>query len=281
MDFLVRENIHGRVYNSFNIGDYFIWRANPKELVFIDSRLEVYGQKHFQEYEIPLYRPDQWESFANKWDITYVLLMHMGPMEGGLISRLFSPAKGGTGWALVYYDLNSCVFLRRIPQYSPVIKRNEKLGLYSGDISTPPGDPSSYRPQKAVFKGKLGKIFHKAPETFDPIGLANFFMIIGQFGRAELSLERALKIDKEMPEIQLILGQLRLEAGDPARAREWFRNTLELEPESAAALEGFGLASLALGDKITAEIALRKALKIDPALKRSQWGLNQALYGKK
>lgn len=244
MNFLEKWQIKGRVYNSLNFGDYFIWRAPASEKVFIDGRLEVYNEHLYQEATLPLAMPSIWDDFSTKWGISYVLLMHMNLAEAPLISYLLK----NDNWKLVYYDELACIFLKNIPQYQEIITRNFKAEIFSAEHISQKRNPSDFSPLKQNFWNQLLNSFRKAPDTYTYLGLANFFMIAEKYERAKEELYQFLTLDNRISDVHILLGQLSLKEGDWQSAKGWFENALALEPDNVKASQGYRLACSYLGD---------------------------------
>jgi tetratricopeptide (TPR) repeat protein len=129
--------------------------------------------------------------------------------------------------------------------------------------------------------------------------MGQYYLVRGQFDRAELHCAEAVRIDPETPEyryqlagVLLSLGRLeeaaeqsraaleraprhsdawynlgvvRLRQGKPRQAITCFRRVLDLQPQAADALAGMGLALLREGKQQEAITAFRAALKCNPA----------------
>lgn len=244
MNFLGKWKIRGRIYNSLNFGDYFIWRASTGEKVFIDGRLEVYNSALYEESTLPLAMPHLWDDFSAKWNISYVLLMHMNPAESHLVSYLLKH----DNWKLVYYDELACIFLKDIPQYQEIITKNFRDDFFYVEHKSQTLSPNEFTPRKKKLSQRLARLFQKAPETFTYLGFANFFMIAGKYESAKQELYNFLRADNEISDIHILLGQLSLKEGDYQSAQGWFENALLLEPANIKAVEGHRLACYYLGD---------------------------------
>ena len=94
--------------------------------------------------------------------------------------------------------------------------------------------------------------------------LIRYLMQLHDLARAQAEL-LALQADGPPdPSDQLLLGQMLLQANDPAHAIAAYDTLLSNDPRNADAWLGKGLAALQLGDYPTAEHALASALEHDP-----------------
>jgi tetratricopeptide (TPR) repeat protein len=108
VDFL-RQVQPARLYNDFNLGGYFLWKLFPEQKVFIDSRLELYGDE-FYSYNIRLARRlDVWERESERWGFDAVALADRSDWADPLADKLlFDPR-----WRLAFVDSGGMVFLRK------------------------------------------------------------------------------------------------------------------------------------------------------------------------
>jgi hypothetical protein len=104
IDFVKRNNIAGNVFNNQQFGGYLIWSGIP---VFIDGRLEVYGDAFVRKYAQTLALADVTKAYAvlDEYDIKWAILNPYEPLVGELA--------GNTAWDKAYADPNAVVFVRR------------------------------------------------------------------------------------------------------------------------------------------------------------------------
>jgi hypothetical protein len=104
VDFVKRANITGNVFNSQLFGGYLIWSGIP---VFIDGRLEVYGDDFVRKYAQTVGLADVTKAYAvlDEYNIKWVILNPYEPLVGEL-------ARNGS-WDRPYADADAVVFVRR------------------------------------------------------------------------------------------------------------------------------------------------------------------------
>ena len=104
IDFVKRSNITGNVFNNQQFGGYLIWSGIP---VFIDGRLEVYGDAFVRKYAQTIGLADVANAFAvlDQYNVTWTLLNPYEPLVGALAQN---PA-----WEKAYADADAVVFVRR------------------------------------------------------------------------------------------------------------------------------------------------------------------------
>jgi Tfp pilus assembly protein PilF len=123
-DFLVENNIEGNFFNDFNSGAYLLGRTFPNIKVFIDGRTEVYGGTFFKRYR-KIWEKGDIELFENaveEYDLTGVFLN---------ASRYHIPVKllrylyHHEDWAVVYFNYDAMILLKRIPSNQKMIQAYE------------------------------------------------------------------------------------------------------------------------------------------------------------
>lgn len=115
VDFLARNDIRGNFFNDFNSGAYLVGRVFPNIKVFIDGRTEVYGGKFFGQYRKLWEEGDSafFEEAINKYHLTGALLNSVRQHIPEKVLKYFYANKD---WAVVYFDYDAVIFLRRVPE---------------------------------------------------------------------------------------------------------------------------------------------------------------------
>jgi hypothetical protein len=104
IDFVKRANITGNVFNNQVFGGYLIWSGIP---VFIDGRLEIYGDAFVRKYARTLDLADVTEAYAllDEYNIKWAIL---NPYDA-----LASELARNAAWEKAYADADAVVFVRR------------------------------------------------------------------------------------------------------------------------------------------------------------------------
>ena len=97
----------GTLYNDLTAGGYLTWAEPVPGGVYIDGRLEVYGDFYLQ-YSQGLANPAAWDAQAERFGINTVILFYRWFNRHPLIRRLNSDPR----WSLVYFDEVAVVFVR-------------------------------------------------------------------------------------------------------------------------------------------------------------------------
>lgn len=107
-DFLLRDEVKGNMFNSFDMGGYIGWRLYPGYKVFVDGRAP--GSLMTEErmvYDMV----GSWRDILDKYRIDFIVTNSSylnDSQRYKLIDNLFFDK----GWVLVYQDENSLIFVR-------------------------------------------------------------------------------------------------------------------------------------------------------------------------
>ncbi|HEV8200337.1 MAG TPA: hypothetical protein VGS03_09975 [Candidatus Polarisedimenticolia bacterium] len=143
VDFLEREAIPGPLYNDVRFGGYLIWRRFPAEQVFIDSRNEIYGDL-MRDIAASLKEPAAWNAFLDRHKIEAAFLRYNPTLQKVVYTAPDGSHRTGerafsatyfpiASWALVYWDDDVMVMLRRSPEHEETIARLEYRALQPDD----------------------------------------------------------------------------------------------------------------------------------------------------
>lgn len=121
-DFLIRNDLPGRLWNAGNYGGYLIWRLSPERYkVFTDNRYDIWGGDFIQHQEIVLQAfpgdADEslpsWEEVLELWGVNTVFL----PVDAPLQDELTRRTRAGSGdWVPVWAeDGQFAIWTRGVP----------------------------------------------------------------------------------------------------------------------------------------------------------------------
>jgi len=143
VDFLEREGIPGPLYNDVRFGGYLVWRRFPAEQVFIDGRNEIYGDL-MRDIAASLKEPAAWKAFLDRHRIEAAFLRYNPTLQKVVYTAPDGSHRTGerafsatyfprASWALVYWDDDVMVMLRRTPEHEETIARLEYRALQPDD----------------------------------------------------------------------------------------------------------------------------------------------------
>lgn len=116
-DFILREGITGRMFNTYHYGGYLIYRFYPQQLVFIDGRADMYGDAFIKEALAIYQGSSEWKSRFDRYGIDYVICESEAPLRQLLLQE--------DKFQLVFDDGMHSVLLRDGEKYRSIIKRYE------------------------------------------------------------------------------------------------------------------------------------------------------------
>ncbi|HMC81596.1 MAG TPA: hypothetical protein VKL61_00010 [Candidatus Polarisedimenticolia bacterium] len=146
VDFIQARGIGQRLFNDVKFGGYLIWRRYPERRVFIDGRNEIYDTLLAEIFQ-GLRSWEEWESLLKRHGIDAALLRR-GQVQaveyppatpGGMKRRemrAFSAAYFQISrWALVYWDDQALLFVRRDDPASEALLRGEYRFVNPDDVA--------------------------------------------------------------------------------------------------------------------------------------------------
>lgn len=116
-DFIMREGIEGRMFNTYHYGGYLIYRLYPRQLVYLDPRTPVYGDAFIKDALAIYQGGSDWKRRFDRHGIDYVICESEAPLRQLLLQE--------DTFHLVFDDGMHSVLLRDIEKYRPIIKRYE------------------------------------------------------------------------------------------------------------------------------------------------------------
>jgi hypothetical protein len=159
-DFLLRNRISSRMFNTYEYGGYLMWRLWPQERVFIDGR--ALSETVFQDYARILYNHDasdglpSGEKLLDDRGIDLIVMNTFEPSGGTMY--LLAPALADpnqTKWKLVHQDSRALIFMRTPPPGMPVIDSLEVLTHMEAECAT----QIEHEPRYSRCARSLGQIF--------------------------------------------------------------------------------------------------------------------------
>lgn len=103
MDFTLKNNLPGPIYNNFDIGSYIIYRGYPRFKVFIDGRPEAYPKEFFSDVYVPTQADySKFNKLEERYGFKTILFSITDQTPWGK-SFLASVVKD-TSWRTVYID---------------------------------------------------------------------------------------------------------------------------------------------------------------------------------
>lgn len=239
--FLEQAVPEGRVFGTLFENSYLIHAGRQ---VFMDPRLEVYGEPLFRRFLLIQRDRGAWRQAVAEFDIRAALVDLQAPAAALLVDE--------PGWDLAYFDEVAAVF----------VKDAGGLGL------VPIRDPLSFARALARVReelphpvpyGRLG-LFERVRSAGPYLAVADFLLICGQADAAETFLDDAQTASPRVPGMPLRRAALAELRGDWAKVQEHAVAGLALEPADARLQLKLGTALYRTGDKAGARTWLTRAV---------------------
>ena len=125
--FVERQQIPGRMLNTYEYGGYLIWALGPQRQTFIDGR--ALNEAVYRDYQSllhgadnPAQSPALRRRLLDQYDVNYVLMNGFEYVSGvvyPLILELGGP--NAPEWKLIYHDAQAVVFVRDTPENAALI----------------------------------------------------------------------------------------------------------------------------------------------------------------
>jgi hypothetical protein len=105
LQFLADHPVHGQLFNEYGWGGYLIWSAQPRNMIFIDGRADIYEYGGVLSDYLSIIRlePNAFQ-LMKKYDVQAFLIRQDAPLGTALTAM--------PGWERVYRDQVSAVYLR-------------------------------------------------------------------------------------------------------------------------------------------------------------------------
>lgn len=122
--FIKDNNIKGSPFNGFDTGGYLMWEI-PGQKIFIDSR-NINDDIFFEYMSIYNMQPGYLQKLDNYGiDYAYLFEPKLVRFPNILKQTITAHFFSDTNWALVYWDDEAVMFLKRIPKYTDLISKYE------------------------------------------------------------------------------------------------------------------------------------------------------------
>lgn len=103
VEFIKESNLKDeRIFSLYHWGGYLIFNLYPKHKVFIDGRIDMYGEEIFKEFQKVYRAYDGWREVLKKYKVKVVLVDRKTPLAAVL--------KEASGWSEIFSDKDSIIF---------------------------------------------------------------------------------------------------------------------------------------------------------------------------
>ena len=102
--FIQDKSLQGRIFHPQHYGDYLIWSLYPRQKIFIDGRVHLYGEELCRDY-IRILNACGWEELLDEYQIQFLLLDKTDHEQ-----RLLQEVKHSDCWERIYEDEISAMY---------------------------------------------------------------------------------------------------------------------------------------------------------------------------
>jgi hypothetical protein len=164
--FILNNHLHGRMFNTLGLGGLLEWRLWPEERTFMDGRAQVEFGPELIQRTAYWDKGDNWRILDERYRFDYVVVPTLAKEPGDLTNS--------RDWALVFWDDNTLIYVRRLPKFASLIKRQEFKILKPNDRTL----SFLYQEQsgggrKALVQKELLRSLRESPNHF----LADFMLV--------------------------------------------------------------------------------------------------------
>lgn len=202
-DFMVREGLRGRIFNSFHFGGYLLWRFWPdrSRLPFMDIHLSGTATERYL-YTFARARPDGWAAVKQRY-APDIVLVRRRRIPGDLLNDFVD---ADTAWAMVFADDVAALYVRRAHVASAMVERHA-YRLVPGGVARLSllqerhADPVF----RQALRAELDRMIAESPQN----SIASSFrstvnLADGRLDEAERDLEHAHALDPLVPNYVLL-----------------------------------------------------------------------------
>jgi Flp pilus assembly protein TadD len=257
VEFLDRNDLTGRVFSPMLEATYLLAHDRP---VFVDPRIEVYGEELFERFVNVLRVDGAWAAAVAEYDLRVLVV--------NLQARLARVARDDPDWLLVYFDDVSAVFVRRGSASGPdpidtPIEFDRSVEQLRAALPAP-------RPYTAFPVGRVSP-------PFPYLALADFLLMFGQVERAAEMLDAATTAYPRLPGMALRRATLAELERDWSAVIAHATDGLRERPDDPRLEIKLGAAHFQLREHEQARVWLERSLVGLPARART-WGMLGSIH---
>ncbi len=123
-DFVEREGITGKMFNTYNQGSYLLFRGYPDRQVFVDGRNIDYGYPFLQKLMDAGTNPVRWKELEAEHRFDYAVVEYKAVADYGSLLPYINSMESDSSWVLVYVDDDAAVYVRDLPRYATLIEKH-------------------------------------------------------------------------------------------------------------------------------------------------------------
>lgn len=267
LSYMDKKNISGRIFNLYHWGQYITWRDFPKRAPFVDGRGHT-SLELLEKMGLAPANPSVLNELYTRYGFESILIGYpvldeeLAEALSGVDAAVSSP-----DWALVYWDDQSLIYLKRGGKYDAVIRKDEYRFVKPANSYHSFGSKLYDERSSDQIVGELRR---NISETGSSVAYALLGYLYNETGSYKEALDSFSKV-RETPELTPLLMSYTGRAYaygklfESDRSIEYFKKSLQYKKDPTT-LYSIGIAYLSKGEKKTAAKYLEEALELNKNL---------------
>ncbi|MDD2235586.1 MAG: tetratricopeptide repeat protein [Kiritimatiellae bacterium] len=240
-----------RTINTIQDGGYLAWKQ-PNRRIFVDSRISLYPLDFYRNLAAGL-NGTAWKDFYTQWE-PEAMVLNTTYRQAPLTAKMLAM----NGWALIYFDGLTAIYLPRTPANKSIIDnqdlKRKGLSILSDRIS--------------AYRDSLGGVLAQPPPA-DLIGGGALLLANGNYKHAAGIYSLLTRGVPEMATVWLNLGRCQLELGEAEKAAASLQEAVRRAPRDSIAWLNLSLAQEKCGRPDEAARAFDQVKKLNPDLAKA------------
>ncbi len=250
-------NLHGPIFNNFDIGSALDFWLYPTERVFVDNRPDIFSREFFKQIYIPMQNDlAKWNTYSEQYKINLIYFSHT---DGTPWAREFLATRlKDANWPLIYFDDYTVIMVKNNDDNKAVIEK--------------------YKIDDGKFALRLNELLAGAHDN-EKLHLADLAVTYGRIDLAENIYQAILAKRPEDAKILAALGFLAAGGGSREavlKSINYFNQALDNGYILPGVYNQLGLDYWNLADYTEAKNMWQKALRLDSNNEHAKYYLNQA-----
>lgn len=265
--YMDREGIAGRIFNTYQLGGYITWRDFARRSAFVDGRGYL-APDLLEKVNLARHRPDVLDDLQRNYGFEAVIVTY--PIDVGGISAMeygIDRSLTHTGWALVYWDDASLLYLRRGGPYSAVINKDEYRFIKPGNLIKGATVKLQDRTYRANFVKELLRNVAMTDSSTGHMFLGFVYNETGLYQEAieEFSKVRNTPVRNFVPAAYAGTAHAFGKLDNIDKSLEYYEKSLDMNEDATTCYKA-GMAYLAMGKREKAVRYFERALKLNENL---------------
>jgi len=250
-DFILKENLPGKMYNKNAFGGYLVWKLYPQRKVFSDGKMPLYEDLNEKFKQAKDYQG--LEKIFEEYNINFSIVDY----NPALVNRYFME---NSQWVLIYWDDTALIYLKNLPANLPFIKKHNLN--YVNPLKSAQIPPE----QISFVTKKLEERINADPDCVLAYRfLASLYQRRNQMDKALEQYKKSIQLNPNNAQDYFNAGTIYAVKGEYKKAEKFFRQAIKLNRSYSDAYNNLGIVYAQKGLLKKARGCWQKALKLNPA----------------